>query len=87
MIERPQWYRPSAAGGPALLCCLQALFGLVGSSSRPARGRRARPTHLAGSNCLLCLMHESNFEMLVCLVYASQQRHAARCPVGQLVRL
>ena len=75
MIERPQWYRPSAAArAPALLCCLKRCLG---SLLADARGRRARPTHLAGSNCLLCLMHESNFEMLVCLVYASQ-RHAAR---------
>ena len=30
MIERPQWCRPSAAvRALALLCCLQALFGLV----------------------------------------------------------
>ena len=28
MIERPQWYRPSAAERtPALLCLRQALFG------------------------------------------------------------
>ena len=34
MIERPQWYRPSAAAraGLALLSAIaQALFGLVGS--------------------------------------------------------
>ena len=72
MIERPQWYRPSAAA-PALLCCFASAVCRVLS-----RGRRARPTHLAGSDCLLCLMHESNFEMLVCLVHASSQRHAAR---------
>ena len=76
MIERPQWYRPSAVvRTPALLfVCKRCLGSLLAS----ARGRRARPTHLAGSNCLLCPMHESNFEMLVCLVYASSQRHAAR---------
>ena len=76
MITRPQWYRPSSAvrAGFALCVCKRCWA----RCSRPARGRRARPTHLAVSNCLLCLMHESNFEMLVCLVYAGSQRHAAR---------
>ena len=33
-------------------------------------------------------MHESNFEMLVCLVYASCQRHAARSrPLGSVRNL
>ena len=69
MIERPQWYRPSAAAR-AGFALLSALKRCLGSRTREAGGR-ARPTHLAGSDCLLCLMHESNFEMLVCLVYAS----------------
>ena len=72
IVDRP--LRP--ARGPALLCgkrCLGSLARAIG---------KARPTHVTGSNCLLCLMHESNFEMLVCLVYASQQRHARYRPLG-----
>ena len=80
MIERPQWYRPSATVRAGFALLSKRCLGSFGSSSRPARGRRARPTHLAGSNCLLCPMHESNFEMLVCLVYASQRHAPARYP-------
>ena len=77
---RPARLRPART--PALLCLRQALLGSLARDIG-----KARPTHVTGPNCLLCLLNASNFEMLVCLVYASQQRHArALRAVGQLRR-
>ena len=77
IVERPQ-----SGGRPRVGRLCSAASAALGSLARAsiARGRADPPD---GFKLLLCLMRESNFEMLVCLVYASSQRHAARVrPLG-----
>ena len=82
MIERPQWYRPSAAARRLCSVCGKRCLGSLARVLREAGGLDRPIWRVQTVSCVWCML-----QMLVCLVYASHsatplmRRWAAGTPV------